>query len=768
MDRRRRLAALLSIALGAGFLAAGSAAGADNAQLRGRVCSPDRCGIQGVTLTIRETATGYETRVVSGLSGTYSGGGLPAGTYVVTAEAPGFATGTVSGIRLAAGETRTVEVSLAFDSVQKVVTVIGTAPRGALQAAEARESSGRDLGEALTRINGIWKIRKGGIANDVVLRGFAGKDINVLIDGQRLYGACPNHMDPSAFHVDFSEVDRVEAAKGPFDIRNQGSLGGVLNVITRSAGSGVHGSLILASGAYGFMNPSATFSLGDGRFSALGGFSYRRSRPYSDPSGQPFTAYANYRPGVGDSAAFRAGSGWARVSFAPKAGQLIQVSYTRQEADHVLYPYLQMDAAYDNTDRINLTYEISPEGGPFKALRLQTYFSQVRHWMTDAFRLTSLDKPREYSMGTLAGTSVQGAKIEADTVHWTFGLEAYERGWKARTELAGMAYVPQYSIPDVVTDSLGGFVDYRTELSAGLSLAAGARLDVARSAADPLQANTDLYFAYHSTRSLSASDVFPSAHLQLTYAIATGLDFGLGVGHTVRIPDARERYFALKRAGTDWVGNPDLEVSRNTGLNASLSFRTGDLLLKGEAFTNDIRDFITVVDRDRVNALPGIMNTLARTYENIDAKMRGAEIQGSLTLARSWSFSTSLAYVRGTRPVMTETGVVTGNLPEIPPLSWRSVLRFDNGRYWGEIEGIVAARQSKVDTLLLEEATPGHELANARLGVTLKTVRIWVGLNNVFNARFVEHLSYFRDPFRSGTRVFEPGRNLFVSLDTRF
>ena len=752
-----------------GFIwAAGAGFAADNAQLRGRVCSPDGCGIQGATLTIRETASGHETRVVTGLSGTYSGGGLPAGAYNITAEAPGFSAGTVSGIRLAAGESRTVEVSLAFDAVQKVVTVIGTAPRGALQAAEARESSGRDLGEALTRINGIWKIRKGGIANDIVLRGFAGKDINVLIDGQRLYGACPNHMDPSAFHIDFSEVDRVEAAKGPFDIRNQGSLGGVLNVITRSAGTGVHGSLILATGAYGFANPSATFSVGQGRFSALGGFSYRRSRPYVDPSGQPFTAYANYLPGVGDTAAFKAGSGWARVSFTPKAGQLIQVSYTRQEADHILYPYLQMDAIYDNTDRINLTYEISPDRGLFKALRLQTYFSQVRHWMTDAFRLTSLDKPREYSMGTLAGTSVQGAKIEADTVHWTFGLEAYERGWKARTEMAGMAYAPQYSIPDVVTDSLGGFIDYQTELAAGLSLAAGARLDAAKSAADHLQANTDLYYAYHSTRALSASDVFPSGHLQLTYAIATGLDLGLGIGHTVRIPDARERYFALKRAGTDWVGNPNLDVSRNSGVNASLSFRTGDLLLKGDVFYNDIRDFITIADQDKVNAVPGIMNARARTYENVDAKMAGAEFQGSLTLARSWSYSTSIAFVRGTRPIATETGTVTGNLPEIPPLSWRSVLRFDDGRIWGEIEGIVAARQSKVDTLLLEEVTPGHELANARLGVTLKTVRIWVGLNNIFNARFMEHLSYFRDPFRSGARVFEPGRNLFVNLDYRF
>jgi outer membrane receptor protein involved in Fe transport len=262
MKARWCLAMLVLVTAVGTALASGPAIGADTSQLSGRVCSPDGCGLPGVALTVTEAATGRAVRAISGLSGTYGGLVLPAGLYEIKAEAPGFAPKVVSGIQLAAGEDRRIDLSLDYAAIQKTVTVIGVAPRGALQAAEARESTGRDVGEALTRINGIWKIRKGGIANDVVVRGFAGKDLNVLIDGQRLYGACPNHMDPAAFHVDFSEVDRVEAAKGPFDIRNQGSLGGVVNVITRSPATGVHGSMVLATGAYGFANPSATFSLG--------------------------------------------------------------------------------------------------------------------------------------------------------------------------------------------------------------------------------------------------------------------------------------------------------------------------------------------------------------------------------------------------------------------------------------------------------------------------------------------------------------------------
>ena len=761
-DRRLAFLSLLLIAAVAGPAPAG-----DGAQLAGRVCSPDGNGVQGVTISLCEASTGRTIQVMSGLRGTYRAASLAPGTYELKAEALGFKPAVIPDIRLGAGEGRTVDVTLSFAAIQEVVTVIGTAPRGALQAAEARESAARDMGEALTRINGVWKVRKGGIANDVVLRGFPSQTINVLIDGQRVYGACPNHMDPSAFHVDFAEVDRVETSPGPFDIRNQGSLGGTLNVVTRNSPQGLHATLAAAAGAYGYLNPSATASFAAGRFAALGGFSYRESKPFSDPSGQAFTAYANYRPGMNHSDAFRARTGWGKFSFSPRTNHLIQVAYTRQEADHVLYPYLMMDAIYDDTDRVNVTYQIAPRSGSWTSIRLQTYFTQVEHWMTDAFRVSSVNLPRAYSMGTLAATSALGAKLEAETSRISFGLEAYSRGWRATTELAGMKYKAQYSIPDVETTSIGAYADYRLRLSERLTLSAGLRGDYIRSAADVSQANTDLYYAYHASRSTERTDVFPSGHVLVVYALSSGLELRLGAGHTVRAPDARERYFALKRAGSDWVGNPDLDPSRNTGLDGALSYRLGSLLLSANAYYNDVRDFVGVRNRVKVNPVAGVMNKKARSYANIDARIYGTELQASVTISRALSFTSGFSYVRGTQPTDPANGVLAKNLAEIPPFSSRSVLRFDNGLVWGELEAIIAGAQNKVDASLLEQPTPGYELANVRFGVNVKSFRVWVALNNVFDRRFVEHLSFQRDPFRSGVRVYEPGRNFFLNIDFR-
>jgi iron complex outermembrane receptor protein len=758
---------LLILSLSLIVALAGPAPAGDGAQLSGRVCSPDGGGVQGVAISLSEATSGRTVRVMTGLKGTYRAASLAPGTYELKAEAAGFKPAVVGDIRLGADEGRIVDVTLSFSAIQEMITVIGAAPRGALQAAEARESAARDMGEALTRINGIWKVRKGGIANDVVLRGFPSQDINVLIDGQRIYGACPNHMDPAAFHVDFAEIDRVETAPGPFDIRNQGSLGGLLNVITRNSAQGIHGTLATATGAYGFFNPSATVSFSEGRFSALGGFSYRASKPFTDPSKKAFTEYANYRPGIDESDAFRARTGWGKFSFSPRTNHLFQVAYTRQEADHVLYPYLMMDAIYDDTDRVNVGYQIAPRSGSWKSIRLQTYFTQVRHWMTDAFRVSSANLPRDYSMGTFAATSALGAKLEAETGRVSFGLEAYSRGWRATTEMAGMQYKTQSSIPDVETTSLGGYADYRLRPSDRLKVSAGLRLDYIRTAADVSQANTDLYYAYNATRSTERKDVFPSGHVLLVYALSSGLEFRMGAGHTVRAPDARERYFALKRAGSDWVGNPDLDPSRNTGLDGALSYRLGSLLLSANAYYNDVRNFIAVRNRVKVNPVAGVMNKKARSYANIDARIYGTELQASVTISRALSFTSGFSYVRGTQPTDPANGVLAKNLAEIPPFSSRSVLRFDNGLVWGELEGIIAGAQNKVDASLLEQPTPGYELANVRFGVNVKSFRVWVALNNVFDRRFVEHLSFQRDPFRSGVRVYEPGRNFFLNIDFR-
>ena len=737
-------------------------------ELTGRVLAADGSGLPGAAVILTSAKTGAVVKAATGEGGIYRFPGLPAGAYDLRVEAPGFRPAVESGITIAAAGSRTVDFRLAFDTIQEVITVVGTAPRSSFESAEVRQSAARDVGEAVAVTPGIWKLRKGGIGNDVVVRGFRSQDMNILVDGQRIYGACPNHMDPAAFHADFAEVDRVEVGKGPFDVRHQGSLGGIVNVVTRKPEPGWRATVNASGGAYKFMNPAGTASYGSDKFSALGGFSYRASDPYEDGSGRSYTELTNYRPSEMDKNSFKIWTAWGRTSYQPAQGHLLQAAYTRQQADHVQYPYLMMDAIYDNTDRAQLGYRINRRVGPLDWLHAQAYFTRVDHWMTDEYRTSSISLIRDYSMGTHAKTDALGGTVEGGIGALTLGLEGFRRGWDAQAYMAPMAYKTQYSIPDVSTDTLGLYGLYGWEVNQKLRLDFAARVDTVRTAADEAKANTNLYFAYNGTRTTRDDDTLPSGSVRLKYKLSETVEFNAGAGHAARVADPVEKFYALQRKGTDWVGNPDLNPSRNTGIDAGIATHFRGLFVGGSVFYNWIADYIQVLDRPRINTVPGVMNKSARSYGNIDARLYGGEVEAAYALTPKIILSSDLSYVRGTQEPDPAANIESSNLAEIPPLRLRLRLRYDAGRYFAEAEGVFSAAQNSVNSDLLESPTPGYGIANLLVGVNLGAVSVQLIASNIFDNLYYENLSYQRDPFRSGVRVYEPGANLFINFTYRF
>jgi len=268
--------------------------------------------------------------------------------YTLLASASGFAPVT----RPAEAGRGRLTLVLEIAPYSQAVEVTAAPPHeSALDMIGVRESASKDLGEALASLDGVWKIRKAGIANDLVIRGFQQNNINVLIDGARIYGACPSHMDPPAQHVDFAEVDHVELTKGAFDVTNQGSLGAVINIVTKSPGLGFSLKPSFTAGSFGFYNPSLSASWGNRTFRILGGYSYRTSDPYMDGSGRPFTDYAPYSVSRKRQRSFEINTGWMETQFSLSDRQQISFAYTRQQAGLILYPYLSMDSDYDNADR---------------------------------------------------------------------------------------------------------------------------------------------------------------------------------------------------------------------------------------------------------------------------------------------------------------------------------------------------------------------------------------------------------------------------------
>ncbi len=741
------------------------------ATLTGRVLDPSKAVVPGVTLYLRNMDTNETLTARSDPVGSYIFRSVRAGKYSLSAEAPNFETSVRENLKLRDEQNLTVDVVLRLRAMAEQVTVTAKAPKfeTALEVRDVKESSARDVGEALTNVEGLWKIRKGGIANDVVLRGFQSGNLNVLVDGARIFGACPNHMDPPAFHVDFAEVQEVAVTKGAFDIRNQGSLGGLVQIINKQPARGFHVMPSVSTGSFGFVNPSVTGSLSNGKSYAMLGYSYRRSDPYTDGSGRPFTAYANYRDTARDQSAFDIQTGWAKFGLSPWENHRLELGYTRQDAGQTLYPYLMMDALYDNADRLKASYDISNLTSAFKHLRVQSYFTQVHHWMTDEFRTSSIGAARPYTMATLAKTQAFGVKADAEISDLAVGVEVFRRNWDATNSMRMTgSYMNQSAIPDVNMLVAGAYADYRRLFFGKLSFQAGARLDRARSEAQSQMLNTDLFWAYNGTRLKSSTDTNPAGHVQLAYRLGKGVDLFAGVGHMVRLPDPVERYFALKRMGSDWVGNPNLRPTENNEVDLGINYGAGRFRVRPTLFYSRLTDFIILHNQPRINNIMGVMNSMARSYANVDAKLYGGELTYSVGITRSLLFLGGTSYTVGKDTPRPEYNIFSTRLAEIPPLKTRGVLRYGTRRFFGEVEGIAVNAQNQVDTDLKELRTPGYFTMGVKTGLHASKLNLAVGIDNLLNRFYYEYLSFQRDPFRSGVKVPEPGRNFYLTVSYGF
>jgi iron complex outermembrane recepter protein len=744
-------AALVASLIGAKVLAR-------DGSLSGTVAGPDGQRLPAAQLTLSSAAGGTSLTAQSGAHGTYRIAGLRAGLYRLLVDLPGFRT-LDTELSLGPGEQRRLDAQLEMATLREELDVVAAGALETVTNADLRECPAPDLGQALDGQAGLWRTRRGFVGSDIVVRGFRGQDVALLVDGQPLCGACPNRMDPPTFHVDFSEVDHVEIARGPFDIKNGGGLGGAINVVTRRPAPGWTAEPSLSLGSFGSLNPALVATRGGRSFSALAGASWRRADPYRDGQGRRVTEGAGYRDEVMGDDAYRSGSAWVRL-FHHTQENLLQLAYTRQEADSVLYPTLLMDAVSDDTDRVQLLWETSHT-------RSRAYFSSVTHAMNDARRTSATAAARGYSMATRAETRSLGARVEWVRRDLTLGLDAGHRYWDTQTELAGRSYLPQASLAGATSDTMGAFGLLAHDFTLAFSLAAGLRLDGHQTAVRSSNGNAELLHSYHGAVPLSRMDYLPSATFQATWQ-RSGLKVSLNLGHAFRAPDLNERYFALRRADSDWVGNPALVPSRNTG--AELKARVERSRLRGSLslYANRVADSITIVEELRPQRVAGDRDLKARTWTNVDATLAGAEGQATWLLSSRLSVEAEASWVRGAQESAPERGLRSSCLPEIPPARARLALRYDNGRRWVRLEGVASARQSRVNSDLHEEATAGYGVLSASLGTRMGRAALTLGCANLLGRSYSEHLSFQRDPFRTGLRQSEPGRALFANAVVRF
>ncbi len=641
---------------------------------------------------------------------------------------------------------------------------------------EVKTTKQMDLAEILSnKMPSINHIRSSGVGSDISIRGFERDNINVTIDGAKVCGACPNRMDPPAMHVSSEQIAKVEVQEGPFDVSNFGAMGGSINVVTQDPQQGFHGSIEAKAGSYGYNKFSVVGTGGNETIQVLVGVSKEESGQYEDGNGDSMvkqveniaaSAKNTYLDDYDDADAFERTSFWSKVNVNLTDNQQLKFSIYKDDADDVLYPVFGMDAQIDKTTMYSIEYLAKNLGWYSNELSIKYYDSEVQHEMGTEFRVESLTSWRTHAVDA----EIKGLKLQNKTDHYTYGIDASKRTWDGECESEPNGALLQVRIPDVETKNIAFFG--KTDHKFGnLRVNTGIRIDrtdvdANESVIDNAGGANPIINAYYDNEDTHKDYNDWSANATFTYDLGNDSSVFASLGQATRVPDAKELYFIAYGPAPvvpAWKiqGNPDLEPTKNREIDLGFKTQIGETALKTKAFYSDLKDYIYAYK---------IGPTL--TFDNIDAKIYGAEVSMSHALLEDLFLDASVAYQRGKKDHAI-TGQSDTDLAGIPPLKGRIALELDRGQFYAIAEYLFADDQN-YDEDNGEQEISGYGVLNLKGGYTFnKSWEMNMGVNNVFDKVYVVNNSYVGRGLITATGddpmvMNEPGRNFYINLKYSF
>jgi vitamin B12 transporter len=242
-----------------------------------------------------------------------------------------------------------ITISSVTKSEQSLQNV--TANVEVISNAKLEEQHVKNVGEALTRVAGISLGSNGGVGqlDTLYIRGIESKRILILIDGIRYNEPTSTSGAPLA-QLMIDDVEKIEIVKGAQSgIWGADASGGVINIITKKAKNGVHGSILTETGSYNTKKYAGSLSAKTDKF-----FVNVNASKFSTSGFSAFEARkgsANYGK-RGDELGLE-DDGYKNKTYTVNAG----VNITDNDSITALYKNIDSEYEYDNTSSDNLTNE---------------------------------------------------------------------------------------------------------------------------------------------------------------------------------------------------------------------------------------------------------------------------------------------------------------------------------------------------------------------------------------------------------------------------
>lgn len=305
-----------------------------------------------------------------------------------------------------------------------------------------------------------------GASGQMSLRGIGGPaqaglpttGLLVLIDGHHQYMGLMGHPIADAYQTMMAE--RVEVLRGPASVLyGSNAMGGVINIVTRKMQEdGIRTNINIGAGSYGSIQTEATNRIRKGRFSSTVTASYNRTDGHrADMAFEQYGGYAKLGYDFTDNWKV-----WGDVNV---------TRFNATNPGSVMKPYI------DNDQRItrgmtSFTLENYYEK---TSGALSFFYNWGDHWINDGYQPGG--EPLQYRFNSndqMLGVSwyqsvqlFQGNRLTVGADYFHFGGEAWNQFFDGHRETSANKSL----------NEVAGYVDFRQDIAAWLTLDAGARVD---------------------------------------------------------------------------------------------------------------------------------------------------------------------------------------------------------------------------------------------------------------------------------------------------
>jgi iron complex outermembrane receptor protein len=602
---------------------------------------------------------------------------------------------------------------------------------------------------------GVHLISRGNFAQEPVLRVYRGEQVNVTLNGMRMFGACTDKMDPTTAYAETSNLESLAITQsGKTDVSGN-AHGGALNLELKKASF---------SGTTTFNGLLGTnYATNTNGYGALGHLDIR-SKNWGVYIQSSTRKHQNYYAGGNQEIQF---SQYEKVNLTANLAlklskrEVLRIHYLYDKAMDVGYPSLTMDVGLAEAHVLGVHYKSFIHGNAIKAWETQLYYNSIYHEMDDTKRPNvpmHMDMP---GWSKTLGAWVKLHGVETLDQNWNLMMEYYSNSRRAEMTMYPEDEIPMFMLtwPDILRHTFGLGFQQNWQLKPKWNLAYSLRADLNLSSVTTDLGQRHLEIFKYDVSSVFHTPVF-SAKLNSSHTISSQWQFFAKLAFAERAPDLSEQFgFFLYNAndGYDYVGYPDIKKESAIQFEPGIKYAKNDLIIEGSAYFHHVKNYILGVTDSTLDAMTIGANGV-RIYQNIPfANIAGFEIRASKKITKTVSLNANAQY---------SYAVMNSNesLPLIPPLQGMVEINWRKKGWFASVKGDWANRQDRVNENFGDQPTPGYVLLGAKVGKTwtINKTSITTEINgsNLLDNYYRNHLSWGQIP--------DMGRNIVLSALVNF